>query len=489
MHPIVPVLLSSSSLLLALALLSLNRRFRGSVQACVLLVSIAVYQFGYALELLSTGLPDMLFWSRIQYLGIPFITASSCLFALVMAGGNRPLACWMRGLWLIPAAMSLLRWMDSGYFYAAVTIAHRGGYALLDITPGPVYWAQIVLHYAFSFVACFVMFRLVLRAERHRSAGLICLALTTLLPFFGLFSYLLRLSPFDPLPLILAVSGPLFALGLYRLRLFSLSPVARETLFEEHESGFAVLDAKLCLTDYNAAWLSCFGNEHLDPLGEPLSRFVPQIPVSAFPALGQSFRRIEIQHGGREFSVSLSRLPRRLGWTLAFYETTERKALERRLRQLSFHDALTGLYNRAYLNEELGRLGADDYPLGFIAIDLNGLKAVNDADGHQRGDELIRCAAQAINESVRSADIAARMGGDEFLVLLQRCDAAQLACVEERLRARFSAQPGLSAAFGSAQAGHSGGISAAMQRADEAMYEEKRGGRPEIGGARELSCA
>jgi diguanylate cyclase (GGDEF)-like protein len=480
MHPIVPVLLASSSLLLALALLSLNRRFRGAVQACALLVSIAVYQFGYALELLSPGLPDMLFWSRIQYLGIPFITASSCLFALVMAGGNRPLAGWTRWLWLIPATMSLLRWMDSGYFYAAVSIAHRGGYALLDITPGPIYWIQIALHYAFSAIACFVMFRLVLRAERHKSAGLICLALTTLLPFFGLFSYLLRLSPFDPLPLILAVSGPLFALGLYRLRLFSLSPVARETLFEEHESGFAVLDAKLCLTDYNTAWLSCFGSEHLDPLGEPLARFVPQIAVSAFPAPGQSFARIEIEHGGRAFSVSLSRLPRRLGWTLAFYETTERKALERRLRRLSFHDALTGLYNRAYLNEEVRRLGVHDYPLGFVAIDLNGLKAVNDSDGHLRGDELIRAAALAINESVRSADVAARTGGDEFLVLLHRCDATQLSRVEERLRARFSAQPGLSASFGSAQAGDPDEISVAMQRADEAMYREKREGRSPV---------
>lgn len=477
MHPIVPVLLSSSSLLLALALLSLNRRFRGSVHACALLVSIAVYQFGYALELLSAGLPDMLFWSRIQYLGIPFITASSCLFALAMASGKRPLPRWTRGLWLIPAAMSLLRWNDSGYFYAAVSIVQRGGYALLDITPGPLYWVQIALHYAFSAVSCFVMFRLALRAERHRSGGLICLALTTLLPFFGLASYLLRLSLFDPLPLILAVSGPLFALGLYRLRLFSLSPVARETLFEEHESGFAVLDAKLCLTDYNAAWMSCFGAGEIDLLGEPLSFFVPQIPDSAFPSAGQSFRRIEIEHGGREFSVSLSRLPRRLGWTLAFYETTERKDLERRLRQLSFHDGLTGLYNRTYLDEKLRGLGASDYPLGFVAIDLNGLKAVNDADGHLRGDELIRHAAQAINDSVRSADVAVRMGGDEFLVLLHGCDAAQLARVEQRLRARFSAQSGLSAAFGVALAVDCDGISTAIQRADDAMYREKREGR------------
>ena len=78
---------------------------------------------------------------------------------------------------------------------------------------------------------------------------------------------------------------------------------------------------------------------------------------------------------------------------------------------------------------------------------------------------------------MRSADIAARIGGDEFLVLLHHCDAEQLSRVEERLRARFFAQPGLSAAFGSALAGNSDEISAAMQRADEAMYREKREGR------------
>ena len=100
-------------------------------------------------------------------------------------------------------------------------------------------------------------------------------------------------------------------------------------------------------------------------------------------------------------------------------DITDRKKLEQKLRYLSMHDALTGLYNRAYFEEEMQRLGnGRSNPVGLIIIDMDGLKKVNDSLGHATGDKLIQYAAQIIGSCFRKNDVVARIGGDEFAILL-----------------------------------------------------------------------
>lgn len=162
-----------------------------------------------------------------------------------------------------------------------------------------------------------------------------------------------------------------------------------------------------------------------------------------------------------------------------FYETTERKELENRLRHLSFHDTLTGLYNRTYFDEEVARMKTGrQSPVGIIVMDLNGLKTANDTLGHNAGDALLKAAGEAIARSVRKDEVAARTGGDEFLVLLRHCAPAHLQIVLDRLRHNFAiaaTQSGLplSAAMGGAIAPSPAEFATAQHEADEAMYADK----------------
>lgn len=104
---------------------------------------------------------------------------------------------------------------------------------------------------------------------------------------------------------------------------------------------------------------------------------------------------------------------------------------------LSYNDTLTGLHNRRYYEEKLQKLdNSTNYPISIIMADIDGLKIVNDAFGHQLGDELIKKAADAVQSSCRSKDIVARWGGDEFVILLPRTTKDEAEKVAIRIEER-----------------------------------------------------
>jgi diguanylate cyclase (GGDEF)-like protein/PAS domain S-box-containing protein len=114
---------------------------------------------------------------------------------------------------------------------------------------------------------------------------------------------------------------------------------------------------------------------------------------------------------------------------------TERKQTEQRLKYLSFHDVLTGIYNRSYFEEELNRLNTKrQVPLSIIMGDVNGLKIVNDTFGHQEGDRLLIDAAMILKKICRKEDIVCRFGGDEFAILLPKTKKETAMRICNRLR-------------------------------------------------------
>jgi diguanylate cyclase (GGDEF)-like protein len=116
------------------------------------------------------------------------------------------------------------------------------------------------------------------------------------------------------------------------------------------------------------------------------------------------------------------------------YELKERKLIEENLKYISIHDPLTGLYNRIYFEEEMRRLRSGRFdPVGIIICDIDGLKLVNDSLGHIPGDELLQTAADVIKKCFRDNDVIARIGGDEFAILMSYSPLATVEAAYQRI--------------------------------------------------------
>lgn len=117
----------------------------------------------------------------------------------------------------------------------------------------------------------------------------------------------------------------------------------------------------------------------------------------------------------------------------------ENKNLQKKLQEMAYHDILTGLYNRSFFQEELRRIDIHrNYPIGIIMIDIDKLKVVNDNFGHRAGDLLLKKASSLFKKYVRGDDLVARIGGDEFVIILKKTDRKRGEQLVEKLKIEFN---------------------------------------------------
>ena len=170
-------------------------------------------------------------------------------------------------------------------------------------------------------------------------------------------------------------------------------------------------------------------------------------------------------------------------WGMALVSLTDisaRKKAEAYLEYLGKHDTLTTLRNRSYFNDELTRLSRrGPWPVSVLMLDLNGLKQVNDENGHSAGDALLRRAGEVLAKITDPSVCAARIGGDEFCLLMPATDAEGAEAMAVRLRElrdlnnQYYGAPALEFAIGAATCERGESIEGAVHRADKAMYLDK----------------
>ncbi|MBT9154291.1 MAG: Cyclic di-GMP phosphodiesterase response regulator RpfG [Firmicutes bacterium] len=262
-------------------------------------------------------------------------------------------------------------------------------------------------------------------------------------------------------------------------------------LFENAKDAITVVDASCTITAVNEAFLRLFEWESEGVLSKNIDLLVASHRLDEAQSLSQQlavgiadFSTTRLTRFGQEVEVEISIVPiRALGQEEGAYaiyrDVRARRAAEREMQRLSQYDQLTGVYNRTFFDTTLRELEQSSaYPVSVLLGDTNGLKLINDAFGHALGDEILRLSADALRACARPGDILARVGGDEFAMILPNTTEGEaealVSCIEVECRARSEGLRQLSIAFGvSCKSSAADNLLQLFVLAEDRMYRRK----------------
>jgi len=319
-----------------------------------------------------------------------------------------------------------------------------------------------------------------------------------LLPLVIAGSYLTMLrypSPQLPLVVIWARSILLWYIGMLTQKVGSILreyTAEIEALIQQASDGIFINDLEGNLIDVNESGCHMLGytrDEIINKKVRDILILLPDSPPLRFTDLldGKPVRRERIMRrkDGSQFvaEFSLKVIGSNKIQAIA-RDITDRKQAEEELRYMSHHDALTGLFNRAYFEEEMSRLERSrEFPISILMADMDQLKKTNDNRGHSAGDLLLQRAAQILTASFRASDIIARIGGDEFAVLLPNTDPSEakllLKRVQQLMGQNNKAQPVIPVrlSLGVSTAVKSAPLLEVLKKADANLYRDKQNHR------------
>lgn len=470
-----------------------------------------------------------IFYSELAWYGIITTPIAWMLFMTAyIRGSDLPNASLYTGLSIAAGVAVLTIAMTNdlhGLIYVAVTPDPSPAYPhQLHYEHGPVFFAAMIGIYFFMLMTAIRTLWAAIHAPPVHRAQFIGLLVSAMVPWAANAAYNfagIRVFGFDPTPLAYVVVPMIYSVLVSRNQFLSLAPVAISAVVAAHPDGILVVSGNGLITEANGAMRAIFDDRQL--VGKPFSdlgtMFGPADRASLFDG-GELVRRW--QRGARTYEVrtivvDAARYSQSIAYVLRditdylraqenlhistrlMEERLEANLrLQEQLHEMAHRDSLTGLNNRRILENISGRMidGADatERSLVAVSLDLDHFKRLNDTYGHKAGDDALVAMAGVLTRSLRPGEVAVRMGGEEFLVLMPHADIEEARARAEAWRAVIRSQPVVTS-LGPAEITFSAGISAypdtaasfeqMLQQADKAVYAAKRAGRNRVVVARQ----
>jgi len=379
-----------------------------------------------------------------------------------------------------------------------------GGPAGLSATYGTWYWVQLTFSYMLAVVATTILaYALAKTTARMKPVLAVIFA-----PVMVGGAHLLSISPLNPLPwfdlssLGFAAAALMLDRGVLRYGILETIPVLRDRVLEKLTEGVIVINHGGLIIDINSAALQILNTNRGQLSNAQLDEYLEDFALTELVHHGRETLEVTLQ--GRTYDVTGSILDitdTNSDVVLVFRDVTTRRQTEQALRnaqleleRLAHTDSLTGLYNRRLfmqrLREEAERVNRHKGCLSILLFDLDHFKQVNDRFGHETGDRVLQAVAKAANDVKRLSDITARIGGEEFALLLPETDREGAMRLAHRLRAAIESAKTPDPAGDSVSVTASIGVAtvstqsddpaSALKLADAALYQAKNAGRNQV---------
>ncbi|MCC6299627.1 MAG: diguanylate cyclase [Anaerolineales bacterium] len=518
---VVALIFASACGLVALGVTLARWRSHGAMSLILLLGGLSAWSLAYAFHWASREPQWKFFWLNMTYFGVVTVPAALFIFAFRYTGKDAWITPARLALFLIePVAALILAWTDpqTGWFFAGKRALTDS--VLFDGTP--LFWFHVLYSYGLLLTATGVLFFHGLRSRRRHRRQIGIFLVSLLLPWAVNILGMSGLMPFrdiDFTPIVFTFTAIVILYNMLSQRWLDIRPIARDTLVDNMEECLIVADNHDRIVDFNAS-ANAFFSQTLEvghSLEALMTRWSPLL--KQYQNVEQLDAEIESEKNPSRF-YELRVRPIRdrrnelIGRLFLWHNITARKETERalqnanqelqtrineieglqgQLRDQSIRDALTGVYNRRYLDEtlerEFERAKREDKPLTVAIIDLDDFKSVNDTFGHSVGDLTLQQIAKFFLVYTRKSDIVCRYGGEEFVVVMPGLDS-EIALTRAAGWRKAIEELNIESPKGSFQVTvsigvavyphHAASLEALLRAADDALYSAKRDGKNRV---------
>lgn len=488
--------------LFAAAITLARRKVTGSNALITLLSALAWWDITYAIFWADVPGPTPYFWLDITYLGVVTVPPALFVFSLQLAH----LTAWLKRpltalIYLVPMMVLAVLFTDPyhGLFFAG----KRTENSAFILDAGPMFWVNVAFSYSLVLLSTILMVRTFMRSKGlyRRQIGIILFGMA--LTWLNSIIFVLGINPLpgaDNTPFSFTIAAAAFTYSLLRYHLLDVVPVARDVLIEKMSDGVLVIDDQNRIVDINPAAQGLLQLKG-DVLGRTVEKVFSGWPLRDREALISSKGSTNIQLPGKtvthlnaQSTPILDHKDRLIGRLIVFHDITRMKSIQNQLHLLANRDSLTGVVNRRHFMElakrELSRAKRYRRDLALILMDMDNFKKVNDTYGHQAGDQALLALKRVCTKGTRTVDIFARLGGEEFVLMLPEIDQDSAASIADRLRESLentvirsgSLKFNVTISMGVTECcmQKDDTVDAMLSRADKALYRAKKLGRNRV---------
>ncbi len=487
----------------------------------LLCIASSFYSFGYGMELMSTQIDQVNFWSKFQYIGLPFIPFLCLLLALTYTGEVKRVSSGVLAGLAMPGFTTCVLRLTSEYqpfMYGKMTLVDNGFFPILNFEKGHWYYIHFVYFLVCSGLSIYVYVNAYQKAVGFKKQHILFMMVASALPFVSIYINLNRLFLYqmDSGPFFILLDYLMFTVGIFRYNIMYLIPLSRNNVFEWMEDGVLVLDLQGYVIDMNRSAKALFGvsNEWLtsNKLLEHVLKSEPELAHQinqwyehmranvTQPSDRMDSTVLEWQVGKepiRTYNVRIRALMDQssgVGVMVMLSEVTKTKALVNQLKEMAQTDHLTGIYNRRHFIELVeGAVKehlAKQQEAFVVVLDIDHFKKINDQYGHLAGDYVLKTMATWMQKQLREQDVLGRYGGEEFVIFMAKTNQDEGLHRIEQLRRQleemvFSYEEEnihLTASFGCSNLKITSRSNIKLfeemfSAADEALYDAKNSGR------------
>ena len=468
-----------------------------------LLLFISIYSFGYSQELLNTDLDKVMFWIKVEYLGLAFIAYSWIMFFIELSGNLEGVIQRVNKVLItFSTVIVVIVWTTEFHhlFYKSVSMVDKGGFFLLDIERGPLYHLFSGYNLFVILVTTYITVYMIVKYSGAIRKQFMMLALALFFAWISQYMNIFLLMPygFDMAPFFLCILDVIIGYSVIKYKMVSILPIAYDKVFENMNEAVVVTDVGGNLVGYNKAMKTLFPHINKDNVGNHYSVLNRHMKAMAEVQknIDDNIRdfNITIDAGQKVLNVKASKIiekGQKTGEIFLINEVTNEMKYLDELKYMANYDSLTNIYNRRYFFDTAVDKICKNHgdAISAIVFDLDNFKTINDVYGHHIGDIALKEVSWLAKKEIEDKGFIGRIGGEEFAVILEGQDMQKAVEITNEIKSKLdkyeliveNKKVSVSASFGVAEYNQENdSYEELIKRADKAMYKAKELGKNRV---------